>query len=78
MVTSFQNASPQVRARYEAKAKQSKEQRNIPIQKFTSHGVPLSAIEQQQKEIQEAIEAEVQDIKNMIKTKALNQSKFSL
>lgn len=70
----WRNATPQVRAQYEARAKQEKQRRHIPIQKLTSTGVPISEIEAQQKELQDAAEYEIQDIKNMIKTKTVNRS----
>lgn len=72
----MQSASPQVKAKYEARAKHEKENRNIPITKYTSHGIPLTVIQNEQREMQDAIESEIQDIKNMVKTKAFNNSKF--
>ncbi|KAJ8720054.1 hypothetical protein PYW07_012097 [Mythimna separata] len=70
----WRNAPPQVRGRYEARAKNEKERRNIPIAKYTSTGIPLSVIEQEQKALQEAIEYEIQDIINMVKTKKINKT----
>ncbi|KAJ8719437.1 hypothetical protein PYW08_011612 [Mythimna loreyi] len=70
----WRNAPPSLRARYEARAKQEKEKRNIPVAKYTSTGIPLSVIEQEQKALQEAIEYEIQDIINMVKTRTINKS----
>ncbi|PZC82168.1 hypothetical protein B5X24_HaOG210976 [Helicoverpa armigera] len=70
----WKTVNPQERARWEAKAKQERTKQNMPVIKYTSTGVPLTHIEQQQKEIQEAIQNEIDDIRNMVKIKAFNQS----
>ncbi|XP_053608741.1 protein maelstrom homolog [Plodia interpunctella] len=68
-------AAPQsVRAKYEAIAKKEKEKTNIPLHKFTSTGISLAEIEQQEKELREAEEAEQRDIKNLVKLKSFNKA----
>ncbi|XP_052748886.1 protein maelstrom homolog [Galleria mellonella] len=70
----WRNAPPSVRSKFEAIAKQEKQKRNIPDTKFTSHGISLAEIEQQEKELRDAEEAERQDIKNFVKLKSFNDS----
>ncbi|CAB3227826.1 unnamed protein product [Arctia plantaginis] len=69
----WRNASTSVRAKYENIAKKKRQDRNGPEEKYTSTGIPLSAVEQQQRELQEAREYEERDIRNMIKLKAFNK-----
>ncbi|XP_060804099.1 protein maelstrom homolog [Amyelois transitella] len=70
----WREAPQSVRVKFEAIAKEEKEKRNIPLQKFTSTGVPLSEIERQNRELQEAAEAEKQDINDLIKLKCFNKA----
>ncbi|CAH0686413.1 unnamed protein product [Spodoptera exigua] len=69
----WRSSPPSVRAKYEEIAKRAKDKHNVPVAKFASTGVPLAVIEQQEKEKLEALENEIQDIKNIVKTKAFNK-----
>ncbi|XP_072943387.1 protein maelstrom homolog [Epargyreus clarus] len=68
----WRDATPAIKAKYEQIAKQEKEKNNIPDKKYTSTGIPLSEIERQEKELREAVEAELKDIKNLVKLKSFN------
>ncbi|KAG6461238.1 hypothetical protein O3G_MSEX012495 [Manduca sexta] len=67
---SWKTISPTAKAKYEAMARKERGTN----QKFTSTGVPLAYLEQQQKEMQLVEEAELKDIKNIINLKCFNQS----
>lgn len=66
-----------MRAQFEDMAKKEKQKNNIPEMKFTSHGISFAEIEAQAKELKSAEENERKDIKNMVKLKAFNDSKYS-
>lgn len=68
----WRNAPNSERVKYEERAKFEKQKSGGSVKKYTSTGVPLSFVEEQQKEQQRAIEEERQDISNMIKIKAFN------
>lgn len=74
----FQDAPPNVRAKFEERAKKAKQQNNIPEMKYTSTGVPLSEIDRQEKELRDNEEAERQDIKNIVKLKSFNGGKVNI
>ncbi|KAI5638950.1 HMG-box domain-containing protein [Phthorimaea operculella] len=67
-------ASPAVRAKFEAMAKAEKAKSNVPERKFTSFGVSLAEVEAQAREAREAAEAERRDIVNFVKQKSVDQS----
>ncbi|KAJ2951395.1 hypothetical protein O0L34_g13539 [Tuta absoluta] len=67
-------ASPALRAKFEAMAKTEKEKSNVPERKYTSYGVSLADIEAEQREARAAAEAERRDIINFVKQKSVNQS----
>ncbi|KAM3958767.1 germ-plasm component protein maelstrom [Aphomia sociella] len=70
----WKDAPPSLRSKFEERAKREKEKRNIPLQKFTSNGIPLSEIEQQEKDLRDAEETERKDIRNFVKLKSFNGS----
>ncbi|CAH0625288.1 unnamed protein product [Chrysodeixis includens] len=70
----WRTAPPSVRAQFDEIAKGARNNRGAPLQKFASTGVPLAAIQQQHQELQDAIQYEIQDITNMIKTKVINHT----
>ncbi|XP_041981194.1 protein maelstrom homolog [Aricia agestis] len=70
---SWKDAPPAVRAKFENMAKEAKK-KITNDEKFTSLGVPLSHIENQERERDEAEKNEKEDIINMVKTRTLDGS----
>ncbi|XP_022826672.1 protein maelstrom homolog isoform X2 [Spodoptera litura] len=68
----WRSLPPSARAKYEEIAMKAKEKRNMPTTKYASTGVPLQMIAQQEEEKQSAIDTEIQDIRNLVKTKTLS------
>ncbi|XP_026330706.1 protein maelstrom homolog [Hyposmocoma kahamanoa] len=68
------SAPPPLRAKYEAIAKVQKQKQNVPEKKFTSTGVSLAEIAQQDAERKDAMEAEREDIHNFVVQKSVNKS----
>lgn len=66
------NVSASVRNKYESKANVEKQKMNVPQHKYTSTGISLAVIEQQQKELQKAEAMERKDIQNLVKLKTIN------
>ncbi|CAH2041645.1 unnamed protein product, partial [Iphiclides podalirius] len=62
----WRDAPPSVRKRFEEMAKKAKQKYNLADMKYTSTGVPLVEIEKREREIQEAQEMELEDIKNLV------------
>ncbi|XP_046968070.1 protein maelstrom homolog [Vanessa cardui] len=71
---SWRDAPPSIRSKFEGIAKKEKQKFNIPDTKFTSTGIPLSVIEQAERDVREAEEIERKDIKNLVNLRAFNNS----
>ncbi|XP_075976831.1 germ-plasm component protein maelstrom isoform X2 [Anticarsia gemmatalis] len=69
----WRNAPTSVRLHFEDIAKKEKNRNRAP-EKYTSSGIPISVIQRQQKELEDAMDFEREDIKDMIKTKVLNNN----
>ncbi|XP_068631257.1 protein maelstrom homolog [Battus philenor] len=63
---SWKQASPAVRAKFEEMARKAKQKLGVPEKKYTSTGISFAEIEQREMEIQNAQQAEIEDIKNMV------------
>ncbi|XP_045536892.1 protein maelstrom homolog [Papilio machaon] len=74
---SWRELPPSVRSKYEAMAKQAKQKNGVPITKYTSTGIPLSQIELQEREMREAQENELEDIKNIVTYSHMNGTLLS-
>ncbi|XP_037873150.1 protein maelstrom homolog [Bombyx mori] len=70
----WQNLRPTLKAKYEEKAKNEKEKNKQTGTKFTSTGIPIKVIEQQQREMKNAEDNEKKDIQNIVKLKVFDQS----
>ncbi|CAH1637036.1 unnamed protein product [Spodoptera littoralis] len=68
----WRSLPPSAKAKYEQIATKAKEKRNMSNTKYASTGVPLQMIAQKEEEKQNAIDNEIQDIKNIIKTKTFS------
>ncbi|XP_039757271.1 protein maelstrom homolog isoform X2 [Pararge aegeria] len=69
-----QDAPPPVRTKYETRAKKERQKYSGSEHKLTSNGIPFAVIDQQARELQEAIENEKRDIINIVnmRTNTLN------
>ncbi|XP_013162300.1 PREDICTED: protein maelstrom homolog [Papilio xuthus] len=74
---SWREVPPSVRSKYEAMAKQAKQKNGLPITKYTSTGIPLSQIKLQEREMREAEENELKDIKNIVTYSHMNGTLLS-
>ena len=64
------------KAKYDNMALKHKQKLRNNEKKFTSNGIPISIIENAEKELQEYKELERTDIKNMVNSRVVTNSEF--
>ncbi|CAG9583039.1 unnamed protein product [Danaus chrysippus] len=70
----WRDAPPSVRTKYDEIAKKHRQKTNFTDQKFTSTGIPISVIEQNEREAKEAEEQEIKDIENLVKLRGYDNT----